>query len=437
MRKISIRNIAAVIAVSSLVALSPHGLYAKPHQEPGSGQEGSGKPLELVECYNLALKQSESIAISAELIKQAEAHFLQAFGTLLPQVSFSRSQFRENSDIFPQYNKGFDQKFVFKQALFSGFKEFAGISGSDFEKKQRKNELLRAKQLLFVDVSDAFYLLMEERQDLRTLEIVKDAFTERLEELKKREKLGKSRSSEVVSTEVQLYTILDQIQSVKNQELLARELLAFLIGRPVFEIKETELNFSLKPEAEYLAKAFSRQDVLAADFAWKVSKKSVAVAKSGFLPQLNLEADYYGHRSSSPSDSKWSGQLSLDVPIFEGTTTYGQVKEAVSQARQAELAFERSKRAASQDIHDSFVNTWADFSRRVVLKKALRAAELNYQLQLQDYKLNVVNNLEVLTAIQSLEDIRRSYNHVLYESKRFYWQLLAAAGEIDLDKIGR
>ena len=62
------------------------------------------------------------------------------------------------------------------------------------------------------------------------------------------------------------------------------------------------------------------------------------------------------------------------------------------------------------------------------------SAELSYHLQTQDYKLNVVNNLDVLTAIQNLEDVRRSYIHTSFESKRFYWQLLTAAGEINVDK---
>jgi outer membrane protein TolC len=73
--------------------------------------------------------------------------------------------------------------------------------------------------------------------------------------------------------------------------------------------------------------------------------------------------------------------------------------------------------------------------RKKTLGKALESAELSYHLQNQDYKLNVVNNLDVLTSIQNLEDVRRSYIHTSYESKRFYWQLLAAAGEINPERI--
>jgi len=398
--------------------------------EPGNKEE----PLTLEDCYKLALKQSELIAIDSERIKQAEARFLQAFGTILPQVSFSRTEKWQNSESSPSSNNSFEQKFVFKQALFSGFKEFAGISGSRLEKKQRQSEKLRAEQLLFVDVSDAFYLFMEENEDLKTLNTIREAFSDRIDELKERVNIGKSRTSEVVSTEVQLYSLEDQIELVKNQEAIARQLLEFLIGRQINEITELGFNFFLKPESEYLAKASSRTDVQAASFALAADQKRVKIAKSGFFPTLNLETDYYTHRTSTPIDSRWEALLTIDVPIFEGTTTYGKVKEAISVARESRLLLERTKRLVIQDIHDSYVNAQADFLRTGILEKALKSAELNYELQTQDYKLNVVNNLDVLTAIQSLENVRRSYNHVSYESKRFYWQLLAASGEINLDK---
>lgn len=390
--------------------------------------------LTLKECYQLALIQSELTKIDTEHIKQAEAHFLQAFGTIMPQVSFSRTHLWETSATASK-NSSFEQAFVFKQTLFSGFKEFAGISGGKLEKKQRENEKLRGEQLLFVDVSDAFYLLLEVREDLKTLETIRKAFTDRIDELKTRTDLGKSRQSEVVNTETQLYSLEDQIALVKSQEALARELLEFLIGRRISEIVEPVASFSLKPESEYLAAASRRADVLAADFAWQVDKKNMAITKSGFFPSVNLEGDYFGHRNTVPRDSRWRTQLSIDIPIFEGTTTFGKYKEAVSKARESELLFKRSGRVAENEIQNAYSNAQAALARAALLEKALTSAELNYKLQLEDYQLNVVNNLEVLTAIQDLENIRRNFNHVSYEGKRFYWQLQVAAGEIDLSRL--
>lgn len=394
------------------------------------------KPLTLTECYKLALRQSEIIAVDSERIREAEGRFLQALGTVLPHVSFSHLQQREQLATNSTPRNSYEQKFVFTQNLFQGFKEFAGIAGGHYEKKQRQQELLRAKQLLFTDVSDAFYLLMETREDRRTLETIERAFIDRVQELKSREQLGKSRRSEVVSTETQLYSTEDQIQQLKSQEEIARELLEFLIGRPVGEITDSDVVIALRPEPAYTARAASRADVLAQQLAWKTAKEGATVARSNFLPTVTAEGDYFTHRQPSARGSgDWQAFISVNIPLFEGTTNFGQVKEANAIAKENELLYKRAGRVAEQDIHNAYVNTSASFLRTRILEKALKSAELNYDLQSRDYKLNVVNNLDVLTALQDLENARRNYTRVSYESRRFYWQLQTAAGEINPDTI--
>jgi len=420
-----------------LLFIPSSGLYAQPLDATRMTLEGSTRDsssFTLNDCYRLALKQSEIIAIDAEQIKIAEAHFLEAFGTIMPQVSFSHTETRNHSSD-SSYNNMHEAKFTFTQELFSGFKEFAAMKGSSFEKNQRKNELWRAKQLLFVDVSDAFYLLLEIQQDLNALKTIEFALKDRIKELKTRENIGKSRASEVVTTEYQLYNLEAEIQLDRNQELLVHELLEFLIGKPFGQIADSKLDFNIKPESQYLAEASFRPDVQASFYAWRLSQENIVIARSGFLPQINLQGDYFTHRSSSPEDSKWDALLVMNVPIFEGTTTYGQVKEANSVAKQSGLLYSRLGRIALQDIHDAYVNMQISIFRKKTLGKALGSAELSYHLQTQDYKLNVVNNLDVLTAILNLEDVRRSFIHTSFESKRFYWQLLAAAGEINPDTI--
>ena len=68
-----------------------------------SAQAKEPAPLKLDDCYRLALKRSEIIASDAQEIEAAQAHFLQAFGTILPHVSFSREKKLNNSDIFTQF----------------------------------------------------------------------------------------------------------------------------------------------------------------------------------------------------------------------------------------------------------------------------------------------------------------------------------------------
>jgi len=396
------------------------------------------KPLTLSDCYHLALKQSETIAINSELIREAEARFTQALGTLLPQVSFVWTQTNQDSErAFSSYNHNgsFESKFVFKQTLFSGFKEFAGMAGSSMEQKQRINEKKRAEELLFIDVADAFYLLLEQQEDLKTMALIRKALNDRIIELKKREDVGRSRHSVVVNTESQLYNIEAEIQLVKSQDLIAKELMSFLIGKDVGILSDQEdVPDSLGPESVYASKAELRFDVQAADFAAGVARKASYIAKTALLPTVTLEGDYYERCNTTPLDTTWSTILKVSVPIFEGTTTYGNIKQANARFEEKELEYKRARRLAVQDIHDSYVLACSSILRAKALDRALKSAELNYSLQKDDYKNNLVNNLDVLTAIQNFGNTRRSYMHSLYEKKRMFWQLQAATGNIVKDE---
>jgi len=398
----------------------------------------AGEELTLLDCYKLSLKQSEVIAMDAQAIIEAEAHFLQALSIVLPHLSFNSEDDRQDatnfSSISPQ--DGYERKFTYKQTLFSGFKAIAGITGSELEKKQRQNEKLRAEQLLFLDVSDAFYLILQQEEDLQTLGIIKTALVKRIQELKEREDLGRSRHSETVNTQVQLYRIEAQFETVKSGLEVARNLLEFLVGKSVVKIKAVDKGFpNLNPEDEYVALIQERPDVFALKNAWEVSKKAVLIAKSGFLPTVSLEGNYYTARNTVPTDSNWDATLKVAVPIFEATEVFGNVKEAKAKEIKAGLEYFRLKRKAAQEIRDAYERLSKNISKTKALNKALAASYNNYHLQKEDYRLSLVNNLDVLDAIRTMGESRRDYIQAMYETKRLYWQLLVQTGQDPTAKL--
>ena len=391
------------------------------------------QPLTLRDCYELALKQSEVVAVDEELVQEAQAHFTQSLGTILPQASYVFSQSNTDSGFSPFGRDSSEEaKFVFKQTLFSGFREFAAMAGSRLEKKQYQEQKKRAEQLLFTDVADAFYLVLEYQEDIKTLETIRAALADRIAELNKREEIGRSRHSEVVSTEAQLYNAEAQIELVKSQELVARELLNFLTGRIVEKVEDQEIvPDTLQAPDVYESKADARPDVKMAKYAWGVKQKQVTVSRSDLFPTVTLEGDYYQTQAVESPDADWSTLLKVSVPLFEGTTTYGDIRAARSQARQAELLFQRAQRSALRDIRNSFVRAQSAAMQFKAFEKALNAADTNYTLQKEDYQKSLVSNLDVLAAIQTLGNARRNYVHALYEHKRLYWQLRAAIGDIN------
>jgi outer membrane protein len=391
------------------------------------------QPLTLGECYALALKQSERIATRQELLAETEGRFLQALSGVLPRASFSSSDKRQDGSGGSAFTLRDvpERKFVFTQPLFSGFKEFAAMAAARAERRERQHEKTRAEHLLFVDVADAFHLLLEQREDLDAVETMRTALIERIDELKERERLGRSRASEVTSATVQLRHIEAEVERVRSQESTARQLLEFLTGLlHIDAVTDSESTLApLAREEDYLIKSGARPDVRAAEEAQEVANKQVTIARSKFWPAVDVETNYYTERAGAAQGVDWDVLLTLDVPIFQGGQTVGAVKEASSRARQAKLRSQQTQREATLDIRNTYTKLQAAMARTAALEKALEAAEENYRLQVEDYRRNLVNNLEVLQALQALEDSRRDVIHATHEVKRLYWRLRAAIGE--------
>jgi outer membrane protein len=393
--------------------------------------------LTLSDCYKLALRQSEIIAISADSIRQAEARFLQALSVAMPYVSFKSTDTQEAipNDAGTTFStlkpaKSSERQFQVTQTLFNGFKAIAAASGSAMEKDQRIEEKIRAEQLLLVDVSNAFYLFIEKQEDLKALLRIKSALTNRIEELKSREDLGRSRSSEVVNARAQLYTLEADLKVVKSQEVVARQLLEFLIGRPVDKVSDSyKIPEHLMGADYYVSKFVARPDIKAANYAWQYSEKQLDVINSGFLPTVSWQGNLYTQRTGFDKNTDWDIMLKVDVPIFEGTETLGKSKEYKLIAHQKELEYVRLKRFAPYDIKDSYVKLDTALAVHENLKKAFYTAKINYYLQRKDYERNLVSNLDVLAAIQTLQDAQRNYIRAIYEAKRLYWRLKVSVGE--------
>ncbi len=391
------------------------------------------QPLTLVEAYALALKQSETIAIKGEVLKETEGRFLQALAGALPQVSFKDSEKRQDgtgSSSFTLRNIP-ERKFTFSQPLFSGFKEFAAMAGARAEHRERVHDKARAEQLLLIDVANAFYLLLKQRETLNAYEVIRLALIERIDELDGRERLGRSRRSERVSAEVQVRRTLADVEAVRRDEALARKLLAFLIGRDPAEgvVAPASSLPPLDDLSTYVAKADHRSDVLAAEEAWHVTQKQVAIAHADFWPNVSAEGNYYTKRVGVAQNVKWDVLLMVDVPLFQGGKAVGAAREASAKEREAKLELARVRRAASLEIQDAYEKLRVAMKRAATLEQAVASAEENYRLQRDDYRLSLVNNLEVLQALQSLQDTRLDLIAARYEAKRLYWELRTATGE--------
>ncbi len=385
-----------------------------------------GEPLTLKAAYQLALKRSEQLSIRQQQIKEAEGRFLQALSGALPKASFDYDQtYRQGGN-----NSG-EGRFTFRQTLFSGFKEFAAMTGSRAERRQRSAEELRARQVLFTDVADAFYFYGLYQEQVKSTRSIAKALSDRMEELEKRTGLGRSRTSELATAEFRLRRAEADVEQLDAQMVVARELLEFMTGVAVTAIQEdTATAFAVRTDEELIQLARERPDVKAAGEAVTVAEQQLKVARAGSWPSVTAEGNYYTKKASS-SSADWDAVLKVSVPLFTGGENRGKSIEASALAEQARLALRAAERQALLELRQAYAQ-WQSSTRRYdALKKAMEAAERNYDMQTADYRNSLVNNLDVLQSLQDLEGARLEYIQAANDMKRLYWQYKISAGELN------
>jgi outer membrane protein len=389
------------------------------------------RALTLRDCYTLALEQSETLGIQKERIKETEGQMLQALSTALPKVAFVYSQeWKDQQDHRTFGGSESGAAFTFTQPLFTGFKEFAAIRGSKHVGKQRKAELKRAMQLLFTDVSDAFFLYMSLQENEALLQDTRKALYERLAELKKRELIGRSRLSEVASAESKLQTNEAALEVARSARDVAGRLVEFLIGRPFDQlIDEGDPQMNMTEEEAY-RKVDHRPDVEAASESLEAYKQNVTVARSGFFPSVSLGGNSYAKRPDANEGNDWDVMLSVNVPIFNGTYDVGQVQQAKAQMREAELQLSYVRRSGLMEVKNDFARWQANGRQVAAFDKAVMASEKNYRLQVADFEKNLVNNLDVLQALEDLQNVRQSLVAAKAVERRSYWALKVATGDV-------
>ena len=391
----------------------------------------------LKECYDLAVKQSETIAINDQFIAEAEALYGQARGSSLPEIYFgydSTWQDRPSTTgstpgsffISPQTNT----KIGIRKNLFTGYKELAAIkSGSNFV-GQRKDEKNRALQLLLADVSSAFYGTLQAEADVAVAKKNFQLLQDRLKETKQRVSVGRNRGAEVAALESQVSTLEAQSLEYERIAQTQRQLLSFLAGKPITgELVPLEVRtMEMKSLAEFVNKIDDRPDVLAQEKAIDVANANIRLARSDHFPNIDMGANYYLDRQGFRADVNWDAIIAIEIPIWSWGATQKSVNAAKAIMNQQKLLARETKRRAEMDIQNAYRNVMSAREQRNIYEKASTSAEKEHSLTVRDYRSGLVSTFDVLETMNRLYDTERGLNLATLQARLAEVNLKIAAG---------
>ncbi|MDD5456186.1 MAG: TolC family protein [Candidatus Margulisbacteria bacterium] len=388
----------------------------------------------LEDCFPLALSRSEVLADEQEQVIQAEERYKQAVAALFPNVGGVISHTKQDPS-GTIYTDQVNIKLTATQPLFRGFRLVGAIKQNESLLKAQKQAKEAAALLIYADVSRSFYLLLYLQRDKQLLEEQLSLYDKRLQELTERYKIGRSRQTEILSFEVSRSQLKTQIAQSQAQIQIAENLLSFFTGlaEPIMLKEEENTASTLKSVNDYKKRIKLRPDMQAAEYKIAAAKTGVEVAAGAmWWPAVDLNGNYYLQHAVPNQSVLWDAQILFTFPSFINNPAEFSTNTALSVQRQYEIAFSLLERKTEEDIDDLYNTLESEKAQIQHLENAYDFSAKNVKSVIQDYRLGLSNNLDVLQALNAFIDTRRALNKVRYAYKTDFADLAAIVVDVPL-----
>jgi outer membrane protein len=395
----------------------------------------------LDDCFTLALKRSDTVAINVEQINQAEDQIQEARANYFPTISgsgaFSKQQTPNTGlgqTIFPSNQSS--AAITFKQNLFNGLKDLATLRAKKSQSTSYEAAHAQAVVQLFEDTAQAFYSVLAYRSDIKNYRAEIESDQKQRQELLDSKKFGRAREADVVSIESSIASLEASVSNAKGLLATYEETLTYLTGLA----SDTDLTYDSTHVTEsgdlnyWLDKLEDRPDVKQAKSDIDVSEGNLKATQAGYLPSLDFTANYYPYRPGIYEGINWDTTLNLTIPIFSGGSTHAQVEEQSSILSAKEIAYHRTKEQAVQSVRTVYRTLTSDTEQMDKLAQASKLAQRSYELKHKDNRLGITTTTDVLSALTTAQEATRSSDRLKYAVLYDYSKLSAESARLILKK---
>ena len=375
--------------------------------------------LEKVNDNNLQIKIAEKNAASAKAdYNQSNSLFLpsisashtaisttnplMAFGSKLNQEILTASDF--NPALLNDPNK--TQNFATKIEVLQPLINVDGFYGrqaakSKFEAYQLQTE--RTKEYLQLEVNKAFMQLQLAYSAVAVLEKANTTGQANLTLVENYTKQGMLQKTDLLSVQVRVNEIKNQLQYAKSNVQNASDYLAFLLNednankvfKPIEDIEKVIEISSFDPKL-----ISNRKDILAMDKSVEAYGKMTKMTKMGFLPRLNAFGSYelYDDKIFQTGAKGYTVGAQLSWDVFDGYKTIGKYQKAKADYDKAQTESQQYKAQSQLELNKTN-RQLLDAENKVNLSKlALEQSQEAYRIRENRFKEGLEKTTDLLNS---------------------------------------
>jgi len=450
---------------------------------------GQTKAYTLEECVLLALDKNISIKQSEIEIESAAIDRADAIGGFLPRIS-AQSQHIWNNGLSQNITNGLIENLTTQFSsfggnigltIFNGNQNINQLSRANLNLISRQYQLDDMKDDISLFVANAYLQVMFNRELEQVQRYQLEITKEDLKRTQIRIDAGVLTQDDIFEIEANLASQEQALVQAENnyrlslislaQLLLITDYENFEIADEDFEIPFSDI-LSQKPKDIYEKALTIRNDIKLGVANIEVAKKDISLAKGALMPSLTAFYNYNtrisysdrfiqtGNLIESPigfvkgtgesvvtqfsereiakplsfgtqfgqNDGQSYG-LSLNIPIFNGSSVRNNIKRRELNLRRVENQFEQTKLDLENTVNQAFLNTQGAIKFYEASEKTLRAREEAFQIAQNRFEAGVMNSFDFIQAKQryqiSASDIVRAKFDYIFKLKvlEFYFGL--------------
>ncbi len=314
------------------------------------GEEKNYQALSLEDCLALARQYNPVLSASREKINELAADYQAARSKFFPRLVLTSFYDRQPPNRFPpQGNLTGTELFkregytgvLGKQIVFDGLKTYYNTQAAKTGAQAQKQEVQRTADELAFTVTQAFYQLIEAKENLK---VAQEAFSQRQEFSNLTGafyKAGKVTNLDFVRAQSQVSEADQAVVEARNAVRLAKEILARTLG--LKEQVQVDIKGKLPQEftaagdlnSLWQAVVKGNPEIKKLDLDIAQSQTLIKAARGSYFPEVSLQAGSdVRHRDLGGTRPEWIGGVFMEYPFFEGGLTRAQVAKVSSQYQQ-------------------------------------------------------------------------------------------------------
>lgn len=444
----------------------------------GSLVSGAAAADNLLEIYQLAQQKDPQVLRAKANVDINKAALDSAFSVLLPQLSATGSVTQSSSDgqfniqpvntEAPVFVDGKSEQvaatytFSLTQEIFN-LATWQSLDRAEKVALQAEVNYKLAQQNLVTRVTQAYFDVLRNQDNLTFVRAEKRAIERQLEQTKQRFAVGLTAITDVHEAQAQFDNAVATEIRTDNDVEIAKEVLREITGKYHAELSSLNTDrFSAVKMGDGADEWVRRletqnQELKAQQLTLDIAKHDIDIAWSGHLPTLSFNAStgrsninrtiitVPGLESSpiksnqAPSDNESWG-LNLSVPIYQGGGVDASVRQAQASYVASSEDLESTHRRLIRSVRSSYADIVSLHSSIKALQQAVVSAESALKATEAGFEVGTRTIVDVLQSTQNLFSAKRNLSAARYDYINAMLNLKLASGEIsgaDVEQINQ